>query len=273
MAIKLFTNIVNITISSAVIFKWLTLCTTNLTMAATTRKIPSCVECAQRLNSCFSVLNEDDIRLIDQLKESTLYPKGQAVFYSGRTPTGVYCLMNGKVKMAKMGSDGKDQIVRFVLPGKLLGIRAFLGDCPYTATATTLDDSAICYIPGELFKYLQGKYPSITSCMITTLSQLLCEAEDKMTSIAQKNVRERLAETLLELRSVFSYGDKTKENTQPISLTREDLANIVGTATETVIRLLSDFKDVGLIDIRGRKIILNDISALKNVAKGFNSQK
>jgi len=242
-------------------------------MTATTRKIPSCSECASRLNSCFSVLDEEDIRLLDQSKESTLYPKGQAIFFNGRTPTGVFCLMEGKVKMAKMGSDGKDQIVRFILPGKLLGIRAFLGDCAYTATATTLDDSIICYVPGELFKYLQVKYPTITSCMITTLSQLLCEAEDKMTSIAQKNVRERLAETLLELRSVFSYGDKTNENAQPISLTREDLANIVGTATETVIRLLSDFKEVGLIDIQGRKIILKDISALKNVAKGFNGVK
>jgi len=242
-------------------------------MASTTRKIPSCIECASRLNSCFSILEEDDIKLLDQSKESTFYPKGQAIFFTGRTPTGVFCLMEGKVKMAKMGSDGKDQIVRFVLPGKLLGIRAFLGDCAYTATATTLDDTILCYIPGELFKYLQAKYPTITSCMITTLSQLLCEAEDKMTSIAQKNVRERLAETLLELRSVFSYGDKTSEKVQPISLTREDLANIIGTATETVIRLLSDFKEVGLIDIQGRKIILKDIHALKNVAKGFNGVK
>lgn len=242
-------------------------------MSGFPKKNLSCIKCISRLNSCFSVLDEDDIKLLDESKESILYPKGQAIFFNGRTPTGVFCLMEGKVKMAKMGSDGKDQIVRFVLPGKLLGIRAFLGDCAYTATATTLDDSILCYIPGELFKYLQAKYPTITSCMITTLSQLLCEAEDKMTSIAQKNVRERLAETLLELRSVFSYGDKTTENVQPISLTREDLANIIGTATETVIRLLSDFKEVGLIDIQGRKIILKDIFALKNVARGFNNIK
>ena len=238
-------------------------------MSATINKIPSCVECASRLNSCFSILDDDDITLLDQEKESTLYQKGQSIFFSGRTPTGVFCLMEGKVKMAKMGSDGKDQIVRFVLPGKLLGIRAFLGECAYTATATAIEDSIICYIPGDQFKYLQSKYPTITSCMITTLSQLLCEAEDKMTSIAQKNVRERLAETLLELQQVFSYGEKSKESAKPISLTREDLANIIGTATETVIRLLSDFKDTGVIDIVGRKVILKDINALKSIAKGF----
>ncbi len=106
--------------------------------------------------------------------------------------------------------------------------------------------------------------------MITTLSQLLCEAEDKMTSIAQKNVRERLAETLLELRQIFSYGDKLKEETHPIALTREDLANIIGTATETVIRLLSEFKEARLIEVDGRKIILKDISSLKRISLGYN---
>jgi CRP/FNR family transcriptional regulator len=185
----------------------------------------------------------------------------------------VYCLLDGKVKMSKRGSDGKEQIVRFVLPGRLLGIRALLGACAYTATATTLENSYICYIPSDTFRYLQEKYPSITSCMITTLSQLLCEAEDKMTSIAQKTVRERLAETLLELQSVFSYGDKEKEETHPIALTREDLANIIGTATETVIRLISDFRDDGLIKVKGRKIFLLDIPSLKRIAKGINQRQ
>lgn len=242
-------------------------------MVPTKKEIPSCKDCTSRSNSCFSKLSKDDVELLDATKEATVYPKGQVIFHSGRTPTGVYCLMEGKVKMAKMGADGKDQIVRFVLPGKILGIRAYLADCTYTATATALEDSVICYIPGDLFNSFQTKYPTITSCMITTLSQLLCEAEDKMTSIAQKNVRERLAETLLELQQVFSYGDKSKKETHPISLRREELANIVGTATETVIRLLSDFNEAGLIGIHGRKIILKDFNALRNISKGFNGMR
>ena len=230
---------------------------------------PSCRKCVTRTNSCFSILSSEDVELLDASKESTFYPKGQVIFHSGRTPTGVFCLLEGKVKMAKRGSDGKDQIVRFVLPGKLLGIRAFLSESIYTATATTLEDSWICYISKDAFIRLQAKYPSITSCMVTTLSQLLCEAEDKITSIAQKNVRERFAETLLELLSVFSYGEKAKEEFHPISLTREDLANIIGTATETVIRLISDFKEEGLIKVKGRKIFLKDIQGLKRISKGY----
>jgi len=238
-------------------------------MSAKPTSVPSCRECVTRTNSCFSILSPEDVDLLNAAKESTFYQKGQAIFHSGRTPTGVFCLMEGKVKMAKRGSDGKDQIVRFVLPGKLLGIRAFLSESVYTATATALDNSWICYISKDAFIRLQAKYPSITSCMVTTLSQLLCEAEDKMTSIAQKNVRERFAETLLELLSVFSYGEKAKEEFHPISLTREDLANIIGTATETVIRLISDFKEEGLIKVKGRKIFLKDVQALKRISKGY----
>lgn len=243
---------------------------TKSTQVPNLKKTPSCIDCTSRTNSCFSKLNAKDVELLDTMKEATVYHKGQVVFHSGRTPTGVFCLMEGKVKMAKMGTDGKDQIVRFVLPGKILGIRAFLANCAYTATATALDESTICYIPGDLFKTFQSNYPTITSCMITTLSQLLCEAEDKMTSIAQKNVRERLAETLLELQTVFSYGDKSKKDTHPISLSRVELANIIGTATETVIRLLSEFNEAGLIEIHGRKIILRNFTQLRNISKGFN---
>lgn len=232
---------------------------------------PSCRDCASRQNSCFSILDEVDIDLLDSSKESTVYKKGQVVFHSGRNPTGVFCLLDGKIKMSKIGPDGKEHIVRFVLPGRLLGIRAFLGECVYTATSTALEESVICYIPKDVFWKFQHKYPTITSCMITTLSQLLCEAEDKMTSIAQKNVRGRLAETLLELREVFSYGEKSKENTHPISLSREDLANIVGTATETVIRLVSEFKEAGLIEVEGRKILVINMSGLRRLSLGYSN--
>jgi CRP/FNR family transcriptional regulator len=238
-------------------------------MPAGSAKIPSCADCATRITSCFSVLNEEDTKLLDATKETTFFLKGQNIFYSGRTPTGVYCLFNGKVKMSRSGTDGKDQIVRFVLPGKLLGIRAFLSNCAYSSTATVLEDSTICYIPKELFVSFQTKYPSITTCMLYTLSQMLQRAEEKMTSIAQKNVRERLAETLLELHNIFSFGNCGNNGINPITLKRDDIANIVGTATETVVRLLHSFKDEGIIVIEGRKIFVMDVPQLKNISKGI----
>jgi len=101
------------------------------------------------------------------------------------------------------------------------------------------------------------------------LSTLLEEAENKMTTLAQKPVRERLAESLLILNNLFKSEGKCKvlNDHATISLSREDLANIVGTATETVIRLLSDFKDDGLVSISGRSITLVDIDGLKKAGK------
>jgi len=229
---------------------------------------PFCSQCESRKKSCFAKLAKPDLVYLSENKVSTLYKKGQNIFYAGRTPTGIFCLLNGKIKISKLGFDGKEQIVRFVLPGQLLGIRALLTGRSYKAFATALEDSTVCYINNDSFSKILNKYPEISNCMLTTLGQLLEEAEEKMTSMAQKPVRERLAETLLFLNNIFKcdqFAEKGDTNSS-IILPREDLANIVGTATETIIRLLAEFKSDGLINIKGRKIILNDISSIQKIA-------
>jgi CRP/FNR family transcriptional regulator len=229
-----------------------------------------CQNCETLDLTCFSILKKEDLEEVNRVKVTNLYKKGQIIFYEGMNPTGVYCVNKGKVKVSKVGYDGKEQIVRFVLDGGLLGIRALLGDRPYTATATTLEDSVVCFINKETFLEVLTRYPEIKQCMIRLLSRLLEEAENKITSLAQKPVRERLAESLLTLHQVFltdnSVCDPPSDNGN-INLSREDLANMVGTATETVIRLLSEFKEEGLIAINGRSISLLDIEELQKIGK------
>ncbi len=229
----------------------------------------SCLNCEIQKNNCFSLIPKVDLAEFDEKKKSTLYKKNQVVFYSGRQPTGVFCLKSGKVKISKIGIDGKEQIVRFVTNGELLGIRAFIGGRQYSATATALEDSVICYITKRYFFKIMLKYPSVSQCLMKSLSQMLEEAEDKMTSMAQKPVRERLAESLIILNNVFQTGrpDCPSVLNPVISLSRVDLANLVGTATETVIRLLSDFKEEKLVEIYGRKIKLLDVDMLMKVGK------
>jgi len=214
----------------------------------------------------------DDIGELIDKKISTVYKKGQTIFYEGMMPTGIYCLNSGKIKIAKQGADGKEQIVRFVLEGGLLGIRALMGGRKYSASATTIEESVVCYIEQKTFFKLSTKYPHISQCVMSLICALLEEAEAKMTSMAQKPVRERLAEGLLVLDELFNGagGCKSADNDHSISLTREDLANIIGTATETVIRLLSDFKEAELIEIEGRKILILDKSGLKKVAHNLS---
>lgn len=230
---------------------------------------PFCSQCKAREKSCFNKLAKPDLDFLNAHKISTFYAKGQHIFYAGRTPTGIFCLLNGKIKISKIGFDGKEQIVRFVLPGQLLGVRALLTDRSYRAFATALEDSTVCYINKDSFFKITDNYPEINHCLLSTLGQLLEEAEEKMTSMAQKPVRERLAETLLFLNTIFKNEETPdlKPNKTTIVLPREDMANIVGTATETVIRLLSDFKTEELIQIEGRKITLVNILELQRIAK------
>lgn len=227
-----------------------------------------CTNCLIRPKSCFVNLSEEDTYHMNQNKLSTFYKKGQAIFHEGRTPSGIYCLKSGKIKISKIGIDGKEQIVRFVIPGGLLGIRALISGRQYMANATTLEDSVVCFIDKTTFFEITTNYPEISQCVLKSLSKLLEEAEQRMTSLAQKPVRERVAETLLVLDKIFK-SEKCPVEKSTISLTREDLANIVGTATETVIRLLSDFREENLITIVGRKIVLMDVDGLKRIARHY----
>jgi len=229
-----------------------------------------CRNCFVRSSTCFSDLMPEDMEELVGQKISTVYKKGQTIFYEGMKPTGIYCLHKGKIKITKRGIDGKEQIVRFVLEGGLLGIRSLMGGRKYSASATTLEESVVCYIDQKTFFKLSTKYPDISHCVMTLICTLLEEAESKMTSLAQKHVRERLAEGLLVLDELFNKpGGCRAGDEHSIVLTREDLANIVGTATETVIRLLSEFKDDRLIETEGRKIILLNREGLKKAANNL----
>ena len=229
----------------------------------------SCGKCDIRAITCFADLLKEDLDELGRNKISTFYRKGQVIFHENMQPTGLYCLNKGKIKISKHGVDGKEQIVRFVLEGGLLGVRSLLGGRAYSASGTTLEDSIVCYINKKTFFEICIKYPQISQCLMVLLSTLLEEAENKMTTLAQKPVRERLAESLLILNHLFKSEGQCKilNDNVTISLSREDLANLVGTATETVIRLLSEFREENLVNISGRSITLLDVEGIKKIGK------
>jgi CRP-like cAMP-binding protein len=130
-------------------------------------------------------------------------------------------------------------------------------------TSKIIDDAVLCHIPYKTLLNLIDKNPSFSLAMLRIVCAELKEANDYITDIAQKTVRERLAEILLLLKENF---DLDADQTLQISLTREELANTVGTATESIIRLLSEFKQDKLIDLQGRKIKIINLSGLTKVA-------
>nr|MBP6660142.1 Crp/Fnr family transcriptional regulator [Chitinophagales bacterium] len=163
--------------------------------------------------------------------------------------------------------EGKEQIVRMAKPGDIIGYKALLSGDRYSATAAALEDCNVCFIPREIFLVILQKDASLSFEMMKLLSNELKRAEEKITHLAQKPVRERVAETILFLKE--TYGLDT-ENQINVALSREEIANLVGTATETAIRLLSEFNKDHIIELNGKKIKILDQNKLVKTANLFD---
>lgn len=229
------------------------------------KKRPECLECKAFTRSFFSSLENGDLEKLKFEKSASLYKTSQIVFQEYSRAVGVYCLHSGKVKLYKVDNEGREQIIRFVTTGELFGFSYIIGSRDYLITAEAIEDSVICFIDNNFFTTLMAKYPNINKTLIEALGSLLNYAEDRIISLARKQVRERLAEALLTLCQKF-HSEGCKDN-NVLKLSREDLANMVGCATETIIRLLAEFREEDIISIDGRTIILRDIRKLKKIAR------
>jgi CRP/FNR family transcriptional regulator, polysaccharide utilization system transcription regulator len=224
-----------------------------------------CENCPSGFHKYFTKLDKADLLYLNEEKMTSFYKKGQMIYEQGQKPVGVYCVRDGKIKVFKNGQDGREHITRVVLPGEFLGLKALLSGNNHSVSSTAIEDSVICFISKTDFFQLMIKYPEFTRSLILILSKLLEEAETRMLSLAYKPVRERLAETILFLFNSF-YPETNKSSKEYLNLTRMELANIIGTAPETVIRLLHEFREENLISIKGRKIYLANPSRLQTIA-------
>jgi CRP-like cAMP-binding protein len=224
---------------------------------------PSEEECELSGFQLFKKLTEQEFTQLNYDKTCSLYKKGSIIYREGSRLTGFYCVTKGIVKIFKTGIDGKEQIIRFAKKGEIIAYRSLLSEELACTTAKVIEEAVLCHIPYQTLQFLIQSNWQFSHHMLQIVCKELREANDYITDIAQKTVRERLAEVLLLLKDSFELDNS---NTLQISLTREELSNIVGTATESVIRLLSEFKQDKLIELQGRKIKLLDIKALTRVA-------
>jgi CRP/FNR family transcriptional regulator len=197
---------------------------------------------------------------LDNHKTCHYYKKNQSLFVEGSYPRGVFCVNHGKVKIYALGDEGKEQIVHIAKEGEVVGFRSMLSGEPYKLSASTLEDANICFVAKDDFLNMLDTNTGMRNAVLKELSKELGERAIFITNLAQKSVRERLAYSLMLLSDI--YGE------DPINLTREDLANFVGTATETLIRLLKDFKEEGLIDVQTRKVFIANMDGIINLAGG-----
>ncbi|MCE2707957.1 MAG: Crp/Fnr family transcriptional regulator [Bacteroidota bacterium] len=230
-------------------------------MQSTTTPVTPCELCGSRKQTLFSNLPESHLCSISEVKNHVGHRRGQILYYEGTKPLGIFCINAGVVKVYKTASNGKEQILHLAKRGDFLGYAALLGEENYTNSAMIIEDARICFVPRDAFLNALVKNMEFFKKITKQLSHEVGILELKLTDASQKSIRERLAFVLLQLAS--SYGVEGG-NSQKIDLllTREEIASIVGTATESVIRLLSEFKKDGLIDLEGKKIIVKDRKGL-----------
>jgi len=220
-------------------------------------------ECRIRTDSIFHHLTKEELDKLNLEKTTDVFKRGTVIYNEGSRITGCYCIQGGIIKIYKTGIDGKEQIIRFATAGDLIGFRSVLSKERACTTSKVIEDATACFIPADTLIDLIKNNGNFSLELLQLTCRELGEANEYITDIAQKTVRERLAEILIRLQNDFGL-DKNK--VLQISLTREELANIVGTATESVIRFLSEFKQDRLIDLSGRKIIILNETGLSRIA-------
>ncbi len=223
-----------------------------------------CEQCIVRELSSLKALNKDELIKLANCKTSYTIKKGEPIFEEGETINGIFCIKDGVCKLSKLSANGKDQIVKLVKSGELLGQRSMISEEPTNLSAVALEDMDVCFIPKqEVMSYFTSNNQFSMEVMKSICSDLK-EADDHMVSMAQKTVKERLAETLLFLEDTFGKND---DGTLRIQLTREELAGMIGTATESCIRLLSEFNKSNYIELVGKKIKIIDKNKLKRLSE------
>ena len=228
------------------------------------RRKPYCATCQHRVRSILRDVDDVAIQHLDSTKACYVYKKGQVIFSEGIPPTGLYCLHTGKVKIYKTGDEGREKIVRLAKSGDVLGYRALLMGGPSSVSAAAIEESLVCCIPQETFFRLVRANGNLTMRIIESLSAELGSAEDQILHIAQRPVRERLAEALLLLKETYGTEDGDS-SALSVRLSREELAGIVGTAIETLVRTLAEFKKEELIATEKKKIRILDPSRLARI--------
>ena len=221
-----------------------------------------CESCIVKEFNSLKSLTRDELMRVSACKTAKTYKKGQVIFEEGETLNGVYCVKDGVCKLTKLSENGKDQVVKLVVKGGLLGKRSLVSEQQTNLSATALNDMEMCFIPKSEIMNDLSKNPKFTLDVLREMAADLKDSDESLVNMAQKSVKQRMAEILLYVNDNFGVD---ADGFLSIVLSREDYASIVGTATESAIRILSQFKKEGLISTSGKLIKIEDTISLKRI--------
>jgi len=222
-----------------------------------------CLECKVHSITLLNKLNVDEINYLDVEKECLYFKKNEIIYKEGVNISGCYFINEGVIKLYSVGVKGKEQIIKLAKKGDVLGYRALFNEEKTCHTAKVLEDTIVCFVPKKVMFDLVIANSNFALDLLKFVCKELYIVNNLLKDIAQKTVKERLSTVLLNLIDDFGLDQK---NFLKVSISRNDLANLIGTAPENVIRTLNKFKELNYIETLGRKIKIVDKKALEKIA-------
>lgn len=217
--------------------------------------IENCLKCTFREQRLFCDLNRDALSQLQAIKVTSVYPKGTMLCLEGQSPRGVYVLCTGRAKLSTTSSDGKSIILRIAEAGEVLGLTAAVSNTPYEATVETLEQTQANFISQTDFGRFLQDYPQVGMKVAQQLTHNCKCAYNEIRSLGLSNsVPEKIAKLLLEWAQhplKPASGKQSHEISIRVTLTQEEIAQMVGTSRETVSRVLGDFRKKGWVRIKG----------------------
>jgi CRP/FNR family transcriptional regulator len=226
--------------------------------------VESCLTCKLRADKIFCNLPQATVQALEAIKYTTAYPKGAVLFVEGQAPRGVFILCRGRVKLSICSSDGKTLILKIAEAGEVLGLSASVSGKPYELTAETLDPCQVNFVKREDFLRFLREHNDVCLRVAEQLSEKYNTACHEIRSLGlSHSAAEKLAKLLLEW-SLKNGGARQPERMK-LTLTHEEIAQMIGTSRETVTRLFADFKKRQLIQLKGSTLVIRNRSALENL--------
>jgi CRP/FNR family cyclic AMP-dependent transcriptional regulator len=233
--------------------------------------IESCMSCPQREDRLFCNLPQPAVERLSAITSPSSYPKGATLFVEGQAARGVFILCSGRVKLSTTSADGRSLIVRIADPGEVLGLPATVTEKPYELTADVIEPSQVNFIARADFLTFIQEYGEAALRVAQQLGETYHSAISEMRTIGlSHSVGEKLARFLLDLSAGHEVGKSEARLT--VTLTHEEIAQIIGSSRETVTRLFSEFKRKRLLEVRGSALIIKSKACLESLLTSTGGQ-
>ena len=228
--------------------------------------IESCLACKTRTQRPFCDLPDAALQAFETIKYATAYPQGAVLFVEGQVPRGIFVLCQGRVKLSLCATDGKTLITKIAEPGEVLGLSATVSGKPYLLAAGTLDPCQVNFVKRDDFLRFLKEHSEACFKVVEQLSEKYNTACHEVRSLGlSHSAGEKLAKLLLEW--TFKKGQAAKHEPRlKLAFTHEAIAQMIGTSRETVTRMLADFRERQIVQVKGSTLVIRDKAALKLIA-------